>query len=366
MKRNKMKIVIFIFILIFLNCNQLFAKSIYIAKDSTPIEYYYIISSIQQVELSDLDQKEFDELIQIHDQLFSKLSKKEVFFLLKSEIFKSILSFTFKDSITRVNVDSTFVKKISDKIKENKDEYSPFSLWLNYSFLKDLQIILRDKEFVNIASTKTSKLKRQLNLIIPWLIKFETLPPGVYEKLISEIYMRVLKKISVYGQNFYRYSHFEKLEIILPITKFNHFRIQKLIAKQNDSNSIEKILEKPIDNSQDKAPQIKATTWQPKNDIFQHYPRPIPNYTPPSNLPSPVSNWTEETTTLFNINDYPKLFPTPDPKYVEPELIPSAVYNWKAPKEGNFQIKDFPDLFPLPEVNYIEPKALPKAVDKWD
>jgi hypothetical protein len=290
-----------IFILFFIVFPLSAATQKFYPVNEVPIELSYLIDSIQDHKYNDEKSEQFVDLIRRLDFIIPHLTKEEMFFLSKSEIYFNILRKNRKGHVIEEDFFSKDTLDTLEKlIEKNSQTFSTYTLWLSKALLSDLKILFESNLFpvykgliqdsLPLKSSKMRVFDTKMKMLIPWFKKYTTLSPQELELEIKEIQFEQLSAIVKTGEKLLRFSRFKKLGPIPKDYILKAFTLEKkkaiLKEEVNEENLIENL---PIPDTP-KVEVRKAENWVPK-DLF---PQPDPNYKGPDKLPKPVDDWIEE------------------------------------------------------------------------
>jgi hypothetical protein len=201
---NKSLLLICFFYIVFIEVQSLQAseKSFVIrANQELPIETNLVLEELQK---SPLPRSDFDSLkhqvsrIDIDAQL---LTKEEVFFIIKSIFYKTLLVST--KQINKYTFDTQSFKNLSEaSINTNNS----FLKWFFMALSKDAQLILQlplyhdylvSKNLGKIENIELRKIDKKVQLISSWVTKFTTDSPDLLLKEIDPILQDILNKIEI-------------------------------------------------------------------------------------------------------------------------------------------------------------------------
>ncbi len=257
-------------------------NKIILPSNELPMELSFIIESIQKYNLDKKEIKFIENTITQIDKNFSLMEKGEIFFLSKSEIYKSILSNTPEYSIKKESLEET-INKLKTAIK-NKNSNKKFTLWIMQSILKDLKNIIDNKK------SKTSKNKT--NFILKWCQAIILEDTKQLERRIKNIIKISLKKINDYSNIFTTLSKDKsktKKELI-------YFQIKEKKEDMTNKIKTEKILEPVIKNYSSNKIPLPVNDWDLNEADFSKSISPVNiikpnNYYKSSILPIPTNDW---------------------------------------------------------------------------
>ena len=278
----------------------LFAKSYY-AKKELPGELNLILQSIAKMKLKEVEKKLLGEIIWKIDGNFTEMDKDEIFFLVKSSVYKTILQFKKKDE--RIpNIKPKEMEKLVEK-KLASGPYSNFTRWLLRAIVSDYNNIFKSKGY-----KLTQGDKKKLRLIMPWYRFFIETSVEEFELDLKDLHFFTLGKILVVSQGLLQYSRFNYKEIKKKELNFFEYREPAVLSKVN---SIDEILGSFPDNPQDT--NNLPTPWRPKDGQKNDDYLKDPNYIPPDKLPEPINEklWAKQGGI--------------DPNYIPPDKLPIPI-----------------------------------------
>ena len=135
----------------------------------------------------------------------SKTPKSNVLFLIKSEIYKSLLNNQHLPRKDEILINETLVKSIESKVEKHAEIYSEFAYWIANSVIEELAPYRSDKFLDKYQTIDRSNLKsrarafelqRIAKYLSPWLLAFNENSPEDFNKLVSDIAVDTLKGLS--------------------------------------------------------------------------------------------------------------------------------------------------------------------------
>jgi hypothetical protein len=304
-----MKIILCIWFILF--GLPLFAENKYVtAEKPIPAELKLLFQSIPVNSLSEEDKLLFEKSLLVMDQNFPLLSKEEVFFLCKTEIYKTILKKHKEKDIDLKLVDGKFIRQIDQKMDSIKgNPITPFSTWLILAILSDYKQLIsapQNLSFVALARNGSKSKDRsfliwekKMKMIFPWIELFLASDFDEFETISQSLRLEILKILSQYSS------------LIIKHTKFKN----ELVVKKSTINSLQFFKWKTI---QEKTP----TNFFAEEDQASSVPTPIPGWTPKDSPVTPESDQQGKSAVL------PPNYPTPSTNYSPPEKLPEPVNDW--------------------------------------
>lgn len=302
--------------------------SIYSPAKSLPLELKYLIESIQLSDLKRYEQNNFKANLQKLDQMVEKFSTEELFFVIKSEAYKSIL---------KVKPDYMVKKSYYDvNIIDNLDHYSKsktissFSKWVANSIQKDLKDVFLSSDYTtymyrkknnSILTPRYLKVDKKLKILLPWYAYLHLTPPNEFDVEMRKVMILLFDKVVIYLEQLLSFSRFEKFELNPLRKEFKYFSLRKfnpeskeaLAPTQEQASPLNNLVQEEVkpetkkedDSTVSRTQEIeKANEWMPKEDVADQdvkvdptpIPTPDPNYKAPEKLPEPVNDWLDELT----------------------------------------------------------------------
>ncbi|MBI2519674.1 MAG: hypothetical protein HYV97_04635 [Bdellovibrio sp.] len=285
------------------------SKKIITSDKPLPTEFVLLIESLQKAGLSGEGKAQFDKLILSLDESFDVLTKEEIFFICKAEIYKAILKKYRNTEPDLKKFDMRFLKNATAKIEQinnDKVELSLFSKWMIQALLSDLKSLLMAPQYLNfltfvqngtdVTSQPFIIWSKKLNMVGPWLDLFINSVDSEFEAIIRPLQLEALQIIATYADLLIKQSRFKeswpKKKSTLASLSFFTWREMK---EKTDSAALPSDLTPQGSGSSD----IPAAVWTPKDtpettansNLPVNYPTPDPDYLPPNKLPQPVNDW---------------------------------------------------------------------------
>lgn len=326
------------------------ANTTYMPNDTLPLEISHIVTTIQQFDLDSSEKQTLKELLTEIDVSFNQMTKEEIFFISKSEIYKAILKFKPQLNIRARSYDPIILKELDEIIKENKR--SPFTRWIIKSIHADLKKLFKSPLFHSFnkthvrlkLTTRQQKLfRRKMNLLLPWYEQLTNSTIEEFEKNLKPLLFFSLKNIAQNSKKLVLFSRFKIQNRSKSNSKLTFFSLQKkeiLDKKKPLTTSILEIINPVINSSPLEQLPDPVSDWIPRDDhgkeikaIASHI-RDL-SYKPPKKLPSPVDGWD----------------------------LPRPVSSWVPRDEYGEEIEAIADHIPDP--NYQPPENLPQPVESW-
>lgn len=349
MKKKKIKKNINTFIWAFciyvvaFNFQSALGKEVYLPNNKFPLEFVLLIQSLQKIELTDEEKKDLIKNIAIIDQIAAIMSKEEIFFIIKTEIYKAILN-KYKDEKTRFKLyRPENIVKLKDFSKRKFTALLPFANWMARAIQSDMKVIIKSHLFnklINhlkrtnlINNSNLRKVKRRLSLLLPWYQKLSTLAKNDIDELMKEFMIECLRKITFFIKSLAQFTQEKELAISPKVTSYKFFKKFDLSSIRGIPKSYDILTIMKFDDEVKTAKQTltESSKWKPSKEVLpKGYPTPSPNYVPPEVLPQPVDDWMpkeDKDTSKISKRNIPLVVPTIDPKYVPPKNLPKPAEN---------------------------------------
>lgn len=145
----------------------------------------------------------------------SKAPKSNALFLIKSEIYKSLLENSFLPQKSRLTLSSSLIKTLDAKLKKHRLIYGPFSKWIMDSIKTELSSYMAD-DFIDKyqsvsgndikARTRAMELERLAKYLGPWILEFLDRSPEEFNALTDLVAGASLKSLARKGFYFANFS----------------------------------------------------------------------------------------------------------------------------------------------------------------
>lgn len=261
----------------------------FVPKSDLPVEFSYLVESIQQYPLQDSERDNLSNVLKKLDKLFSQMTKEEVYFVLKSEIYKELLN---KPRLSQQSqlYDKKILRNFAEVIDTKIESYHQFAKWIiiaTYSDLKQIfdspyfNTFIVEKKGIGLKNPNAAMIGKKLNLVLPWYEDITNQNPEEFHEMLKPIMIGILDKITVKIQYLLEFSRFEKNQLA-PDDNLRYFELKIPMPKEAPKDpllDIDLSEGKPIESNRDK--------WLPRNEPME----PNPNYVAPENLPVPSDDW---------------------------------------------------------------------------
>ncbi len=278
----------------------------WVPEKKMPYEIESIVKSIQWNHLENDLKKNIQTNVGKIDFMMNKFSEDDLYFISKTATYKYLLG---NRPLSKIPSDFYETNPfLNFKLQKGDVELIPFGEWFISVILRDLNEIyqmpdyknyLKARKNPNLATSKTNKIAKRLNLIVPWFVFFQ-------ERSIREINWdlqptlnKMLSQLSTQLKIYWELKTGDK--IIWPqnfeITWFKH-QEKKIITEKD---TLPEIIDNIVKSEQPKELPQPIDDWKIDTSDFASTltpvlkdQRPEPNYTPPEKLPHPVDDWAFE------------------------------------------------------------------------
>lgn len=220
-----------------------------------PIELNLLLKSYQGRELSKEENDNLSKKLKNIDRLFQSVTKEEIFFTVKSEIYKTVLKF---GSANKQYFDLEDAKNLQKMIKKSKD---PFIHWLltaldvdadnliNGAYYKDY---LLQRSSGRYLTNETKKIAKKMQLVSRIFFQFNNEDPDSTKTDLYPIYEQCLNNIEESLFILASESKFEKIKVVKEEDAMLFFKLEDVkapvIDKGQKDKSVEDILDGDLEN----------------------------------------------------------------------------------------------------------------------
>jgi hypothetical protein len=278
----------------------------YTPRPGTPLELGYALESIQKKPLSEEEKKKFENSLLRLEQALMKLNREEVLFLIKSEIYKTILRERPDIQIPPQAYSPSYLGEIRAQLPK-VNGLLPFTNWLVTALVRDLDLLYQDPGLREYSKERLSpspspgpaaaRAGKKLSMILPYL---ETLRLKGAQGLEHELTPVLLNLFDRLANNSELLASLAKRPPNSLATTERYFEAidtaptPKTVSKDLE---VDEILRKTIDKHKSIGLPLPTGEWRPKDDKnsntaqVQVIATPDPGYRAPEKLPEPVDDW---------------------------------------------------------------------------
>lgn len=191
-----------------------FNKDFTIVNDRAPLEFRLMFESMKYSLKEVPEQVRLIVLAQHINMGMGPLKKDQSFFLLKSEIYKSLLEWPHPQ--TQFQVGSHTLERIQANMKTSQAIYTPFSIWVLESLIADLRpyqaqglLDLTPAQRSTLSAEKTQqylKLQKILKYTRGWLEQADTVSAKDFNLLTEDLSWKTLERVKERSALFRRFS----------------------------------------------------------------------------------------------------------------------------------------------------------------
>ncbi len=279
------------------------AVEVLMPTDKLPREMIYLTESMQEIDLRNNERlKENEKIFLKLENLFKKLTKEELYFLSKTELYKTALAFKPPLKVSEKFYSKEIILEVDEKLKITK--LNSFSHWLIAGILKDLNNLFESRHFPSfinernkgaLTSGKSRSIQKKMNFLLPWLQSFMSEEIALFEYSLRPLMLKTLEKVISKGNYLLDFSKPNKKK---EIQNISYFSKQKLnINSDGKPSTVEEILDPLLSGLKNKNLPIPVDDWIEEEDEFSKGLEATPvlkatgNTDDPKNLPTPVEEW---------------------------------------------------------------------------
>ncbi len=250
---------------------------------SFPTEFSFIFS---QVKLTLQPQELIANCKKLENDL-SGIEKKHVYYLIKSDIYKTILDYEYDTYAPTVALNSFMLEQMKQKLSYNLKKYTLMSQWIFRSFLSDLNYRLQQGGQVN--SIIEAKFLR------PWFKNMSTKSPEEFNAITNKIALDVFNRVGIIAKTFSSNTTSQESRNTPKYFIFGQLpqKNEKTTTPDNAAQRLDEIIptEDELNAEIDKIEQGLDKPWNPKSDALEvKKDRPSPS----NNQEMSEQNWSPE------------------------------------------------------------------------
>jgi hypothetical protein len=170
---------------------------------SLPLEFVLLAESINELKLIQEEKDKISEKIKLINSNLKFLKKEQIFFILKSELYKSILEREFHNDFRIMKFTNLDISNIEKAYLANKKEYSPFARWLVESVISDFGELKNYPGFNSVKMDVPEKdvtlnlVRKKLSLLSPWLGAISALKASEFNFRLKKMLFEILSDIEI-------------------------------------------------------------------------------------------------------------------------------------------------------------------------
>ena len=191
-----------------------FNKDFTLVNDKAPLEFKLLFESMKNSLKENHDQLRLIVLAQQINKGLGPLKKDQSFFLLKSEIYKSLLEWPHPP--TQFQVGSHTLKRLNSHIAKGRAVYNPFSIWVLEALAADLEkfekeglLALTPSQRASLTGDKAQqhyRMQRVLKFTRGWIEQADTMSAKDFNTLTDQLAWRTLERVKESAMLFRRLS----------------------------------------------------------------------------------------------------------------------------------------------------------------
>lgn len=257
-----------------------FNKDFTIISDKTPYEFNIMFNSMKD-SLQELGEQ--IKLIGFSEELnrnLGFLEKEHIFFLMKSEVSKSVLEYRFEKS-RQFDISSRIIEKLEKKFSQQSRYLSDFSKWIWRSIIAELKhrqemgLITQNSFSPTLFSgdkkIQALRFEKYLNYLMPWIDQMDNLDHERFNQLALKVSWEVLRKLNdrslLFKNMSYAQSSLSTQLFNIP-AKLQNLTPEKLKEMQylEENKSLHEQSQAEKTQAQEKVDQIEANDLSPFSD----------------------------------------------------------------------------------------------------
>ncbi|OFZ21114.1 MAG: hypothetical protein A2202_07475 [Bdellovibrionales bacterium RIFOXYA1_FULL_36_14] len=299
-----MKIFLIILFFISLTMFTLFAAdTFYRPNQDFPLEFIYLINSMQEKRATPAETLIFKQQIKSFDNLATSLEVQKNHLFIKSEIYKVLFKLRPKREISKDSYQENLLSLVKNKLTEDsKNNLSAFTVWFLEALITDISTLFSSELFkpiqimVNtnqpLKNDKERNYKKKLDLCLAWIELYLNLNAEEFEVELFTVMSKITERIYQYGNLYLQLTNSSTSSLTNDLVHFN------LSEKQPDKKGIAYInylldLENMgLDKDRPKEPKLE---WLPSDEPSNaNIPVPKENNqkkSPNETEPVPINDW---------------------------------------------------------------------------
>lgn len=198
-----MKIVVIIGLIFSAMTSRASQSFLKINETSLPLEFVLLAESINELKLSQEEKDKIADKIKGVNSNLKFLKKEQIFFILKSELYKSILEKEFHSDFKIMKFTNMDISNIEKAYQVNKKDYSPFARWLVESVISDFSELKNYPGFNNVKLDVPEKdatlnlVRKKLSLLSPWLGAISALKASEFNLRLKKMIVEILSDVEL-------------------------------------------------------------------------------------------------------------------------------------------------------------------------
>ena len=288
-------------------------------EDTTPKELAHIVTELQSGAYYRAEPEKVEELIRETDSYLGKIDKEDAEFLIKTVIYKTLLSRPPSKS-TRPPSKPPGRKELARFLEKVEKMESPFLVWMGRGIHRDLKSLVDSPRFASYLqginkpekwNTRLEKMKRKFKLLLPWYA-YLTSKPSPRRNRLTPVLLECLETIR---SRSIRYALF--LPDRTPETSVSYFSKQAPKETEDTESKLGSIVDPVIEKHLKHDLPLPVDDWIPK----PHERKPAGQKIA---LPEPIDDWIPKDTT--------GKLPSPSPEAKAKAELPKPTDDWIVPE----------------------------------
>jgi hypothetical protein len=237
------------------------ATKIELKPDTVPTEFRLLFNDIDSSQ-----HIQYEDFAKIINDSLSEMEKRQVYFIIKSEIYKAILAYEYDSYRPNIILNSKLLNKVRKQFQKNEDNYNSFSKWAIRSFMGDLQYRIGRKQKVDNMT--------EARFLRPWFHNILTKKPEEFNKMMAKLTHKIFKKISMIAKVFKNHSapkdNTKTLQFFLFSKSEPQGKKSKTSKESDGTKAVENLIPKQseidseIDKISNEIDTMRGSQWAPK------------------------------------------------------------------------------------------------------
>lgn len=170
-------------------------------QEKLPLELVILINSINELKLTPEENSRYIDEAKTLNGFLKFLTKEQIYFLVKSQIYKNVLEKEFQGDYKITKFTSLDIEAIEKNYRLNSKKYSTYASWLIQSVLSDFSTLKNYPGFNQVKLTIVEKdptlniIRKKLNLLSPWLGAISTLTAVDFNGRLKKMMFKTLADI---------------------------------------------------------------------------------------------------------------------------------------------------------------------------
>jgi len=191
-------------------CTLFAAETFYRPDKHFPLEFIYLMNSIQGKKATPTATLMLEQQIKSYDQLASALELEKNHLFIKSEIYKVLFKLRPKNEISDESYQEDILPIVKNKLTEDsKNNLSAFTVWFLEALTTDLTLLFSSEHFKPIQlmiktkqplkNDKEKNYKKKLDLCLTWIELYLNLNTEEFEIELFNVMSKITERIYQYG-----------------------------------------------------------------------------------------------------------------------------------------------------------------------